>query len=139
MLAQSADEDLSPPLAIKILQGGADQWVRNFYSRSTCARLQQRHLGIFGRLAANPTRNLYSSSSISSCSLRSRFLIFRRPLRTGVRKSGETGVKEKAGKETRGKGAQTRTLLESIFRVGLDGAQVTGGTDERDHRYQNRM
>jgi hypothetical protein len=32
MLAQSADEDLSPPLAIKILQGGADQWVRNFYS-----------------------------------------------------------------------------------------------------------
>jgi hypothetical protein len=32
MLVQSADEDSSPPLAIKVLQGGADQWVRNFYS-----------------------------------------------------------------------------------------------------------
>jgi hypothetical protein len=32
MSAESADEDSSPPLAIKVLQGGADQWMRDFYS-----------------------------------------------------------------------------------------------------------
>lgn len=32
MSAESADEVSSPPLAIKVLQGGADQWMRDFYS-----------------------------------------------------------------------------------------------------------
>ena len=32
MSGQITDEKLAIPFAIKVLQGGADQWMRNFYS-----------------------------------------------------------------------------------------------------------
>jgi hypothetical protein len=32
MSGQITDEKLAMPFAIKVLQGGADQWMRNFYS-----------------------------------------------------------------------------------------------------------
>lgn len=34
MSDEFADQDKSIPVTIKVLQGGADQWIRNFYSDS---------------------------------------------------------------------------------------------------------